>query len=211
MNILNLFSPHFSFKNFIDKKIFNKIFFLLSLFFVNETAAQLNGTYTIGTGQNYNTFNEAIDELNTIGISGPVTFKVSSGIYDEKLSFLNFPGNSCETPVVFESASGVNTDVVLQHTFTAYNDFVIEINGADGISFKNMTLTHTANVYYGRIFNILGGSDCLVLSNNVIKGTNLNDALIYSRGLNNSHTYDSNSFDTGSYGIDKNGTNTSSR
>ena len=116
--------------------------------------------------------------------------------------------------MVFESASGVNTDVVLRHTFTGNNDYVVQLNNADGISFKNMTITRTSGNYYGFIFNILNGSDCLVLDNNVIKGSSTNDYLIYSRASsvannNNSHQYLNNTLSTAGYAIVKYGSGSS--
>ena len=42
-------------------------------------ATQLSGTYTIGTTGNYLTFTDAVNDMITCGISGPVVFNVLSG------------------------------------------------------------------------------------------------------------------------------------
>jgi len=42
-------------------------------------SSPLNGSFTIGSGQDYATFSEAATDLNNLGVGGPVTFSVDPG------------------------------------------------------------------------------------------------------------------------------------
>ncbi len=58
--------------------------------------AQLSGNLTIGTGvlDDYPTINLAILVLNTSGTSGPVTFLISGGTYDEQVTITDAAGHT---------------------------------------------------------------------------------------------------------------------
>lgn len=107
-------------------------------------AQPLNGTYTIGgTTPDYATFNAALTDLETNGVSGPVTFNIRTGTYNEQIRINSFTGASLANMVVFQSETGIPTDVVLhhQHTGTSTNaNYTIFIDGADFLTFQNMTI-----------------------------------------------------------------------
>lgn len=74
--------------------------------------AQLNGNYTINpVGGNYTTIGAAVAALNTVGVSGPVTFAIAPGTYAEKLVFGTIAGVSATNTVLFTSSTGVAADV----------------------------------------------------------------------------------------------------
>ena len=53
---------------------------------LSPTEAQLSGSYTIGGGGNYTSFGAAVTALTNNGVSGPVTFNVLTGTYNEQIS-----------------------------------------------------------------------------------------------------------------------------
>ena len=130
--------------------------YYLILYLTGTTAfAQLNGSYTIGgSNADYATFGEAVDALQAEGISGPVTFRVRPGIYNEQVEIRNISGSSCEIPIVFEGETKDSTDVELVSTGPS---FLLE--GSDGITFRYLTI---AQVYVGV------ASDCITLEHNSI-------------------------------------------
>lgn len=74
--------------------------------------AQLSGNYTINpVGGNYTTVGAAVTALNTVGVSGPVTFSIAPGTYAEKLVFGTIPGVSATNTVLFKSSTNVASDV----------------------------------------------------------------------------------------------------
>ena len=81
---------------------------------------QLYGAYTIGSGSGYDfqTFNEAIQSLNSCGVSGPVTFNVAPGTYPEVMTFTPIPGASATNTITFK---GVGESSVINATVNMSN------------------------------------------------------------------------------------------
>ncbi|MBL7984666.1 MAG: hypothetical protein JNM91_06675, partial [Flavobacteriales bacterium] len=74
--------------------------------------AQLSGNYTINpVGGNYTTVGAAVTALNTVGVSGPVTFSIAPGTYAEKLVFGTITGVSATNTVLFKSSTNIASDV----------------------------------------------------------------------------------------------------
>ena len=97
------------------------------------------GTYTIGgVSPAYTTVKEAANALNTYGICGPVTFKIRNGVYDGYVSLNSCKGASASNRVTFESESSGNTAVELK-TIADSSDYIVKLNGADYITFKDVT------------------------------------------------------------------------
>jgi len=129
----------------------------------------LSGTYTIGSGGNYTTFKSAVADLLLKGVSGPVTFNVLSGTYNEHFVIYNVPGASRVNTITFQSQSGNPTGTVIYYPATsADSNYVVMMYQADYFRFKNLTFranTSTSS-QYGRIFNIYGNVDNLILEGN---------------------------------------------
>ncbi len=101
----------------------------------------LSGSYTIGgSSADYGNFSQAVQALKYCGISGPVSFDVASGLYNEQISIDSITGISATDTVVFKSQSGVNTDVVLAFTTNKDDNYVVRLDKADYITFKDMTI-----------------------------------------------------------------------
>ncbi|KPK79714.1 MAG: hypothetical protein AMS27_17755 [Bacteroides sp. SM23_62_1] len=91
----------------------------------------LTGTYTIGSGGNYTTFSAAVSDLtNGCGISGPVTFLVKEGTYNEQIVIPEIPGVSEEDTIVFRSETGDTADVTLSYNAGASNIYTVKLDGA---------------------------------------------------------------------------------
>ncbi|MCC7503193.1 MAG: right-handed parallel beta-helix repeat-containing protein, partial [Flavobacteriales bacterium] len=125
-----------------------------------STSAQLNGTYTIGTAGNYATFTAAVTALTTSGVSGPVIFNVFSGIYNEQLNIGAIAGASAANTILFRSQGLDNSLVTLDHPSQATNtnDYLLQLNGCDRITFQHITLQRSGALDYARIVNVLTGS-----------------------------------------------------
>ena len=95
------------------------------------------GTYTIGSGGTYPTFNAAFAAA-ACGVAGPVVFQVitSSPTFTEQLVINDIPGMSATNTITvkgnFNTLSFSATDANLRHT--------LHLNGADHLRFEDLTI-----------------------------------------------------------------------
>ncbi len=152
---------------------------------VNDLYVGLGGTYTIGgMTPDFNTFGEAVTNLNQGGLVAATTFNVRNGTYNEQLTFVPILGASADRPIRFQSESGDSTQVILTNASTSAANFTVYFNGVDWLTFAQMTLEATNNTY-GRVAVLTGASNRVRLENNILRAnptttTSTNRALIYS-------------------------------
>lgn len=121
------------------------------------TKGQLSGPYTIdasgtASGTTYLNFSSAVSDLafgtrtdggapNGPGVSGAVTFTVSTGTYNESISIPQITGASATNTITFD---GVNPATrLIQTNSTSSGGSVIQLNGADFIRIRNLGITNT--------------------------------------------------------------------
>lgn len=164
-------------------------------------ASLLSGTYTIGgAGADFPTFSAAMIALDQCGINGPVTFNVASGTYAEQVNVPFISGASALNPVIFQSATGDSTDVVLQFTsLGAAANYTLKFDDAAFVTFQKMTI-RSQSASFSRVIDISGTSSNLTIVNCVIEGvanapktTNAQHALVYSGDDQNNHITVTNS------------------
>lgn len=126
-------------------KIIAALLLTLSLHSFAGDCPAFSGNFVIGKTENadFSTINEAVNALRCGGLSGPVTFMLESGTYDEKVIISSIPGISVFNTVKFESLSGINSDVVIRYGKT---DAALVINSSD-ITFENITVDHKEGTY----------------------------------------------------------------
>jgi|GEM_PF-3772813 len=183
----------------------------------NVGAPALNGTYTLGGGlANFPTFDSAITALNTYGVCGPVVINVNPGQYNERVSIGNIAGSSATNTVTFD---GLNRDSVLlwDGTSTSVANYVVELNGATYITFRNMGIRNTSPTYK-YVVHFSGPSDFITFDNNYLYNdstyttTSTNSCIVYSgtSSENTRLTFTNNVLVGGSYGFYMYGTSTTS-
>jgi parallel beta-helix repeat protein len=106
----------------------------------------LSGNYTIGPApSNFLTFNDALSILNNCGINGPVKFTVKKGTYNERVVITQVNGASATNTITFD---GINSDSVkIIYAGASPTAATLAFNGADYITFKNMTIQNTGTAY----------------------------------------------------------------
>ncbi len=164
----------------------------------------LSGTYTIGTSGNYSDFSSAVAALSAYGVCGPVTFNVASGTYTEQLTINAIIGASAVNTITFQSATGNNTDVIIQNTASSTSDnWTVKLDGASYVTFKNMTVK-ALNSSYACVFELANAANYNTIDGNIIEsaGTSSYNRGIYAyTGKNEYNTYSNNTISGGYYGM----------
>ena len=154
----------------------------------------LSGTFIIGgSGADYQGINEAVEDLVVNGILGDVTFNLTPGTYlNQNVDVTNFPGNSCENKIIFQSITGNAADVILEkNTAGCYFRF----DGVDGLEYKNLTFKT------GRCAISLEGSECIKIENCIFlpyEGTTSSEIIIYMLKCNDAVLNNNQFIDGGS-------------
>jgi PKD repeat protein len=106
----------------------------------------LSGNYTIGPApSDFLTFSDALSILNNCGINGPVKFTVKKGTYNERVVLTQVNGASATNTITFD---GISSDSVkLIYAGASPTAATIAFNGADYVTFKNMTIQNTGTSY----------------------------------------------------------------
>lgn len=160
--------------------------------------APLSGTYTIDQGgsgiTNYTTFTAAIDELNLLGISGPVTFNVAAGqTWDKTVpaspynyAYIIFTTGTEANPIIFQkSGEGANPKLNILGT-SATSDMGVWIYG-DYTTFNGIDIYDagtTSTDYLDRGIYIQGPTDDGCKYNTIKNSTiDLSKANVNSRGI----------------------------
>ncbi len=127
-------------------KIFGAALIAISGNIMAGDCPALTGQYTIGSGSGYDfsSINDATNALRCGGVSGPVTFKIAKGAYNERVVISTIPGTSAYNTVTFESATGNNSDAVISYSTS---DATMILNGISYVSFENITIDHKSATY----------------------------------------------------------------
>lgn len=182
----------------------------------NDTTHILNlytafsGTYTIGgTDPDFENIIDAVAALKNGGVAGPVTFDIRNGTYNGRISIPQIPGSAADKRILFRSASGDSTKVIITNNSAIYNDYTVQLAGADFITFEHLTFS-TEGTSYNNVIDIRNESSYNIFSGNVIRSAASSLytlVLSASNSLNEYTTFQNNHFINGFYGINYSGYN----
>lgn len=148
---------------------------------------RMSGQYTVNQmgGADYTSINEAIDDLNNRGVSGPVEINIVPGVYNEKIILSDVYGTSSTNRITFKSSTNDSTHVVIQDSAqNTENNYIVLLSGAKHYTFKYLTFK-SLGIDYGRNILLLDQNIDIAFENNVftadfIINYNTNDfALIF--------------------------------
>jgi len=116
-----------------------KILLIGALMLVNISMAnaQMSGSYTIGSSGDYMTIGEAIDSIDSQGLSGDVILNISAGSYTERLDFNNL--NNGDFTVTLEGESQQSTTLVPFNQDGATIEAGILMESTSNVILRNFT------------------------------------------------------------------------
>jgi len=123
--------------------------FIIFLFQGNIYSQVFEGTYTIGTGQDYNNFSDAINDIATT-TTDELIFEVMPGTYNEQIILPEVLGGFF---ITFKKKGGETGEVLLDYDPETDFNYIIQIEGShyiiQDINFKNSSTMS----YVGHIIN----------------------------------------------------------
>lgn len=180
-------------------------------------ATQLSGTYTIGTTGNYLTFTDAVNDMITCGISGPVVFNVlsGSGPFNEQITIPPIIGASGVNTITFNG----NGEIITSTTTTSARSIIL-LDGADHVTFDSL-IVQTQSSTNNFAIQLINDADSNTINNCVVDLTSAitstsstNAAIVVSGSLTSAitagasgayNTITNNHIIGGYYGITING------
>ncbi len=177
--------------------------------------AQLSGTYTIdpnGSGSsNYTSFTAAAQALSSSGVSGAVVFQVKQGTYTEQVVFNAISGVSAVNNIRFEHQQANTQPVLVQFTGDCTNNYLVQINGADWITFDSLEFENL-NTTCSRVFDVTSTSEHLTLQRCTLTAsddqtTSTFNSVFYAFSFPNDLHIEACSFEGGSIGVYVSGNN----
>lgn len=199
------------------------LFLIILILAFKFSNAQLSGTYTIGSGQDYGTIAAAFSDLNTNGVSGDVIFSLTDETYSESSVTIGgtvFGGNApSETQTVtIKPATGITPEITFDNSASASTPgiaidgiayLIIDGSNTDGGTSKDLLITVNSQGYTIEMENTV---DNITIKNCVITG-NANTSSETHVGILASATnktnilIQNNTFKTNEMAISMNGSN----
>ena len=132
--------------------------------------AGIHGDFTVGSsaGTHYHSLKEAIDQLASRGIDGPVRLRLNAGTYDENFIIPAIAGLSETNTLIIEPTSGHRGDVTLTNTRYHKPDYgddkpgYFTIDGADYVTLRGLTFT-TSQAQAPALLLVRNGSQHLTI------------------------------------------------
>lgn len=163
------------------------------------------GDYDIGGGSNdYATFGAAVTDLSLRGISAAVTFHVYANTYNESVSIPAIVGVTSTNTIAFVQAGALLTPPEIVGASP-----VLQLNGADYVTFESIDLTCTGT---GRVVEITGDADFNTVKDCAITGSSVSGTSNYGvyiiNGGNDNNVIENATISGSYYGVRMSGTST---
>ena len=140
----------------------------------------MSGTYTIGSANNnFASVTEAINNLNQVGICGPVVLNIDSGLYYGPWVLYPIQGSSSNNTITFQSTDNDSSFVTLSASTTVQSNYVFLLDGASNIVFNKIGIFANGS-NYSNVLVLDNGS-----SNITVKNSILTSALVTSGTASN--------------------------
>lgn len=166
---------------------------------VSNIPTAMAGTYTLAPAGDFTSFQAAVDSLIAKGICNDVTINVAAGTYTEQISIPPISGagtatgpgknaSASQNRITFQGATGDSTDVVLTFGAATFaNNYVLQLDGADYITIRKMTVRST-DPFDNQVIRLQATATQNILENNVLEtiaGANADD-VVYSNTVTDS-------------------------
>ena len=128
----------------------------------------MSGAYTINpTSGDFSSFTEAVNNLETVGICGPVVINADSAIYSERVVLHAINGSSATNTITFQSTAHDSTKVQIAASTLSNSNYIIMIDGASYINIKHLQLRANGS-NYGNVIVLSNHAHHINIENNYL-------------------------------------------
>jgi Secretion system C-terminal sorting domain/SprB repeat/Ig-like domain CHU_C associated/Right handed beta helix region/Periplasmic copper-binding protein (NosD) len=169
----------------------------------------LSGPYTIdasGSGD-YLSFNEAVEDLKTKGVTDHVIFNVKEGSYSEQVEIPSIAGTGASATITFQSDAANTNSPILNYVAAGVNDnYVMRLSGADYITIKGLRF-QTGTTAYSNLIVLSGSTNNITIDGNELSGRSTGSRETYDAplvafdALFNDLLIQNNTISNGSFGL----------
>lgn len=175
------------------------------------TLSPLSGTYSVGPGGAYSTLQSFLDALHLHGSNGDVTANLLPGIYSGYNVLRSYHRVIPGSKVTFNALSGASFNLIPEGTY-ATDNFIFRLDGADNVSFTNITFNVAASNRQSHLIYLLGKCDDITVQNCTFNmGTQSSTAIMGLNSINVGLWISHCNFAGGSYALQLSGVSTGSR
>ncbi|MCF8347080.1 MAG: right-handed parallel beta-helix repeat-containing protein, partial [Bacteroidales bacterium] len=164
--------------------------------------------YTVGgETHDYATLTAAFADMQNRGISGPVTFNIRSGEYNEIVpKLLKISGAGPDNRITVQSETGNPEDVQFYYMTTSSENSsnIISLAGVSYFTLKDITIS-AQGTQYGRPISLSNNVDNIEIVNNILTSANTGYAVLDITGICQNTTIRNNIISGGSGGVFLNG------
>ena len=145
------------------------------------SGSYLAGSYTIGSGGDYDSISMALNDLSIYGVSGPVIFNILAGTYNDPVALGQVYGASATNSITVQSSDANADSVTWESTDNSSGtNYVLMLNGSDHIKLKHITFKNV-NTTYSRKLVLSGIADSITVDSCTFLGK-------YQAGSQNIHS-----------------------
>lgn len=147
----------------------------------------ISGTFHVGVGKQYTTITQAITDINTKWINGPITLLLDDATYDSEtwpIVFDHNAGSSASSLITIKPNTGVNTVLTANSTAGLFNlsgiDYLVIDGSNNGSASKNLTIrnTSTSSGSYGITISNNNPSSFITIKNCIVQCTPVHSSII---------------------------------
>ena len=123
------------------------VILFITFSYIKVFAVPLTGTYTIGAGEDFESMEDVILDLDTYGVSGPTIFEFKNGTYTTHANITAISGASNINTITFTSQSRDSTLVNLTYDGNSSSNYIIRLDNAHYINFEHLMFEPLDNSY----------------------------------------------------------------
>ena len=126
----------------------------------------LSGTYRVGPGGDYETLRQAVEDLHTRCVEGPVDFELLPGEHEGQITLNAIPGTNEQDRITFRSEIGNPQSGTISYRFTFILQQIFRLRNAEHITLRNLRFLPLDTIHSGISLRLVGQPRDIIIEGN---------------------------------------------